>query len=200
MRIHSESIARSRMLPGLPVKISKRIAGMPSLAKPISWWPATTILPSMFSPFRCLPQGVQNRIPPEVPFVPRDHHAVVRFRYRGENHVKSTARVALGLALCHQARPDQAGPVVERQYSPRKQRLWPLFACKPGFKVISLLAAGQFQNAALDFGDGQRGDKQIFVQLRSHPVEQRRRWLRLYGIADDVGVKEIACQRSTLRP
>ena len=56
------------------------------------------------------------------------------------------------------------------------------------------------QDASADFGDRKRGDEQIVVLLRAHPSQQRIRRLRLYDVADDIGIKKVACHRSTLRP
>ena len=55
-------------------------------------------------------------------------------------------------------------------------------------------------NLPPDFGDGQRGNKQILVDLFSHPGQQRFRRRRLCNVADNVGVEEITAHSSTLRP
>ena len=72
--------------------------------------------------------------PDEISFVIRDHHAVIQTSDAGDVYVESTARAPGGLAFRHEAGPDQAGLVVERQYAPRKQSLRPLRPREPGIE------------------------------------------------------------------
>src|SRR5690348_15668720 len=109
-------------------------------------------------------------------------------------------RTTRGLAICHEASPDQTGLVVERQDAPRKKSLRPLRPREPGIERIALPAARLFENPATNFRDRQRGDEQILVTLCRHPGQQRIRWLRLDDIADDVGIEKIMSHRLTLRP
>ena len=59
----------------------------------------------------------------EIALVVSDDNAVIRASNRRYDHVEATARTPGGFAVRHQARPDQTGLVVERQNTPREQRL-----------------------------------------------------------------------------
>src|SRR5262249_37993292 len=80
-----------------------------------------------------------------------------------------------------------------------EQRLRAFGAGKPTLQLSALLSRGLLQDSAADLRDGQRGDKQILVGLTSHPRNQRFRWRRLGGIADDISVEKVAAHRPTLR-
>lgn len=78
-------------------------------------------------------------------------------------------------------------------------------ACGPSGPANQALSAsrfrpfGIFKNAAMNFSDSQRGDKEILIFLLPHPGQQRSRRLRLDDVSNDVGIKKVACHRSTLR-
>lgn len=61
---------------------------------------------------------------------------------RGEDHVEVAARATFGLSLRHQARPDQTGLLVERENSPRNQRLGFFLAREPASRQPPFLPLG----------------------------------------------------------
>ena len=51
-----------------------------------------------------------------MPFVFRDDHAIIRLGDRGNDHVERAAGPPFRCAVGHQARPDEAGLFVEREW------------------------------------------------------------------------------------
>lgn len=85
--------------------------------------------------------GVRELEALEVFFVIGHHHAIVRQRHRGEDHVESASRAASGFSFRHQACPDESSLGVKHQDSTCKQRLRPFLAREPCFKSVSLATA-----------------------------------------------------------
>jgi len=71
---------------------------------------------------------------------------------------------------------------------------------KPAFQLSAILSRRTVQYSEPDFGNHQRGDKQILIVLLRHPGKQRLRWRRLGHVTDDVGIEQIASHRLTFRP
>src|SRR5712671_704585 len=129
-----------------------------------------------------------------------DDDTVIGLCNRCDNCVESAPGSSFGSSLGHQAGPNQARPLVKWQYTTCEKYRRAFRAGKPGIKLVALPAGWFFQNTAPDFGDGERGNEQILVDLFSHPGQQRFRRRQLCDVADDVGIKEITAHSSTLRP
>lgn len=98
-----------------------------------------------------------------------------------------------------------SGAHISRAFSSNERTRPANRACGPSGPANQALSAsrfrpfGFFKNAAMDFSDSQRGDKEILTFLLPHPGQQRSRRLRLDGVANDAGIKKVACHRSSLR-
>jgi len=74
------------------------------------------------------PQGIHDLHTDEVLFVIRDQNAAIRFGDRGDDHVEGTPRLPGRGPVCHQARPDKAGLLIEREHAAGEQRMGTLGA------------------------------------------------------------------------
>ena len=144
-------------------------------------------------------QGVDDLKPSEVTFVFRDNQTIVRFSHCGNDHIERAPGSPSRSTFRHQPRPDQAGLFIEREYPAREQRRWAFRAGKPTLQFPPFLSSRLLQDSTADLCKGQAGDEQILVGLPAHPGNQRFRWRRFSGIADDVGVEEVAAHKSTSR-
>ena len=66
----------------------------------------------------------------------------------------------------------ERGVLVEGEHAAGEQRLRALRTGEPGLELIAALSGRLFENPSADFGDGQRGDEQVLVDLLAHPGEQ----------------------------
>jgi hypothetical protein len=62
------------------------------------------------------PEGIDRLDADEVLLIVGYNDAAVRFSGSGDNRIERAARLALGFAVSHQARPYQGGRLVERKY------------------------------------------------------------------------------------
>lgn len=138
---------------------------------------------------RSAAHGAERITALEVSFVFGDNYTVVCFSHCGNDHIKGAPGPPFCRSFSHQSGPDQARLFVERQYSTGEQCLRTFGAGKPTLQLSAFLSGGLLQDAAADLGDGQGRDKQVLVGLPTHPSNQRFRWRRFGGIADDVRVE-----------
>jgi len=71
------------------------------------------------------PQGIDDLQTGEVLFVIGDEGAIICFGDCGNDHVEGAPRPPGGGPVGHQARPDEAGLLIERQHAAGEQRLGP---------------------------------------------------------------------------
>ena len=105
-------------------------------------------------------------------------------------------------AARHEPRPDKRCLFVEHQHAAFKKRLRSLAAGKRSLEKAhrvscpSSLPGRHFQQAAPDFTDGERRNKQLFIRLLSHPRNNKGlRWNWLREVTDDVGIEQVPAHR-----
>ena len=74
------------------------------------------------------PQGIHDLQADEVFFVIRNQDAIIGYSHRGDDHVEGTPRPPGRGPVSHQARPDKAGLLIEREHAAGEQRLGTLGA------------------------------------------------------------------------
>jgi hypothetical protein len=151
-----------------------------------------------------LPGFVSQRIdesqPRKIPLVVGNDDATIGLGDGGDDQIEGAAWPSLGRAVRHQLRPDQARLLVESEHAACEKGLRSFLTGEPGFQQSPLFPFGLFQQPAPDLRNGQRRNEQVIVRLFRHPREKGCGWTGLRDVADDVGVEEVACHRSTLRP
>ena len=83
---------------------------------------------------------------------------------------------------------------------PANRARGPSGPAEPLIQSVTFFTVRLLQDSTADFRNGQRGDEEVIVLLRPHPSQQRFDGSCFDDIADDVGIKEVARHRSTLRP
>ncbi len=101
------------------------------------------------------PEEVDRLDADEILFIVGNDDAVVRFSDSGNDRIERAARLALGLALSHEARPNQGGGLVEGKHAAGEKSLRSFRPAKPRLKLIAPFAGGFLQHAATDLCEGQ---------------------------------------------
>lgn len=107
----------------------------------------------------------------KIPLVVRDDRAIMSEGGGGEDGVDAAAGAAFGGAGGHEFGPMQRGDGIEGQDAARKEGGGALRSDEPIFQSAAFFAGGLFENPTLNFGEGQRGDEKVCIDLRRHPVQ-----------------------------
>jgi hypothetical protein len=145
-------------------------------------------------------EGIEKLHTRKVLLVVRDNNTIVDLRNRGNDYVERASRSTCGRPLGHEASPDKSCSFIKGQDSPTKKTLRTFRACKPLFKLFTILPDGLLQYAAPDLCQTQGGNEQVVIWLLCHPFQELRGRNRFGDVADDVCVQEVPHQRSTFLP
>ena len=95
-------------------------------------------------------------MPGEVSLIVGHHNAFVGEGSGGQDRVECASRFSGCCATGHELRPDEASAVIESQNAASEQSLRSLGAGEPFFQLFAFIPGWLFQDAPLDFCDGQR--------------------------------------------